>query len=147
MLKKVSIILCIIALMLAACAKSAPAVAENKDFTSACDKSNDGKFIALQGYLRLPDSFTGDQSVVLRMYEANDFSGKPIGVQTEFGKEANQVETVGDQFQDTDLKVHLTNGQIAQFGTKVKVTGKVYFPLVGQDFDCALENLSIELAP
>lgn len=148
MLSRIFIAISLIAFMLTACSQpSAPTVGEDKDFASACDKANDGKRIALTGYLRLPDSFTGDQSVVLRLYEANDFSGKPIGVQTEFGAQANQAEPITTQYTDSDLKVHLANGQLAQFGMKVKVSGKVYFPVVAQEFDCSLENPLVELAP
>ena len=148
MLSRLFVVISLIAFMLTACSKpSAPTVGVDKDFASACDKANDGKRIALTGYLRLPDSFTGDQSVVLRLYETNDFSGKPIGVQTEFGSLANQAEPITDQYSDGDLKVHLGNGQVAQFGTRVKVSGSVYFPAVAQEFDCSLENPLVELAP
>jgi predicted small secreted protein len=147
MSKRILMVFCLVALLLAACGKTAATVGEDASFATACDKTNDGKRIALTGYLRFPDSFTGDQSVVLRMYEADDFNGKPIGVQIEFGKEANQAEPIADQYKDEDLQVHLTNGQTAPFGTKVKVSGKVYFPIVGQEFDCALDNPLVELAP
>ena len=139
---------CLIALILAACGgKAALTEGTSVDFASACDKANDGKRIAIVGYLRFPDSFTGDQSVVLRMYDTNDFSGKPIGVQTEFGTQANQVQMVKDQYTDSDLKVFLAQGQTTKYGDRVKVSGKVYFPLVGQEFDCSLEDPLIELAP
>ncbi len=111
-----------------------------------CDKANDGKRVALTGFLRFPDSFTGNQSVVLRMYETNDFKGKPVGVQTEFGTAANQLNAVTNQYSDEDLKVHLANGQVAGYGMKVKVSGTVYFPTVGQEFACALENPLVELS-
>ena len=137
----------LLVVVLAACGGSAaPTVGEAKDFATACDKANNGKRIAIVGFLRFPASFTGDQSVVLRFYQTADFSGKPVGVQTEIGTKANQVESVPDQFSDKDLKVHQADGQIATIGTKVKVSGKVYFPLVGQDFDCALENPLVEAA-
>jgi hypothetical protein len=128
--------------VLVACGNSnAPATTgEVKTFANVCDKANDGKRVSLVGFLRFPDSFTGEQSVVLRMYETGDFKGKPVGVQTEFGTGVNQLEKVADQYTDEDLKVHLPNGQVAGFGTKVKVSGTVYFPLVGQEFDCALQN-------
>lgn len=132
--------------VLAACGESAPTVGEAAEFAGACDKANDGKRIAIEGFLRFPDSFTGDQSVVLRLYETGQLDGKPVGVQTRFGGEANQVEMVPDQYSDDDLKVHVAGGQLAQFGTKVKVSGKVYYPLVEQDFDCGLENPLVELA-
>ena len=141
----------LIALALAACgqaaAASAPTVGEAQSFSSACDKANSGKRIALTGYLRFPESFTGDQSVVLRLYESDAFGGKPVGVQTAFGGQANQVQMVGDQYKDSDLKVYLAGGQVAPFGTKVRVSGRVYYPLTTQDFACGLENPLVELAP
>jgi hypothetical protein len=145
-LRILTISLSLLVFILAACSEGPPTVGEAKAFTTACDKANDGQRIAVEGYLRLPDSFTGEQSVVLRLYEAADLGGSPIGVQTRFGSEANQVEIVPDQYSDDDLNVHLADGQLAKFGTKVKVSGKVYYPLVGQDFDCGLENPLIELA-
>jgi hypothetical protein len=139
-------ILSLLAFTLVACGDSSPpTVGEARDFTSACAKANDGKRIAVEGYLRFPDSFSGKGSVVLRLYQADDYTGKPIGVQTEIGTAANHVEEVQKQFSDTDLKVHLASGQVSGFGEKVKVSGKVYYPLVAQEFDCALENPLVEV--
>ena len=146
MSRRLLITLSLIVGLLAACSQPAPTVGEAKDFAAVCDKANNGKRVAVEGYLRFPDSFTGDQSVVLRLYETDSFQGKPIGVQTEFGTQTNQVDKVTDQFSDSDLHVHLANGQTAGFGQKVKVSGSVYFPLVGQEFDCALENPLVEAA-
>jgi hypothetical protein len=142
-----AILIGLIALSLAACSQPAPTVGEAQDFATACDKVNDGKRVAVEGYLTFPESISGDQSVILRMYEADDYSGTPIGVEIEFGDQANQVEMVSDQYTDEDLKVHLADGQVAAFGTKVKVSGKVYFPIVSQNFDCGLSNPLVELAP
>jgi hypothetical protein len=143
---RILIALSLIAGVLAACGEPAPTVGEAKAFANVCDKANDGKRVAVEGYLRFPDSFTGDRSVVLRLYESDGFGGKPIGVQIEFGAQPNRLEPVSDQYSDDDLKVHLANGQVAQFGTKIKVSGKVYYPLVAQEFDCGLENPLVELA-
>lgn len=130
---------------LAACSGEAiPASGPIQEFSSVCDKTNDGKVIAVEGYLRFPDSFTGDQSVVLRLYQTSDFTGTPIGVTVELGSKPNQLEPVSDQYTDNDLKVHLADGTIAPFGTKVKVSGKMYYPLVEQVFDCALDNPYVE---
>jgi hypothetical protein len=139
----------LLALALAACSSKTPqppTVGEAKDFGAVCDKANDGKRVAVAGFLRLPDSFTGTQSVVLRLYQANDFAGTPIGVQTKMGSQANQLEYAPKQYTDRDLKVHTADGQVTGFGTKVRVSGNVYFPLVGQEFPCALENPLVELA-
>ncbi len=138
--------LSLVVFALAGCGEAAPTVGEAKEFAAACEKTNDGQRVAVDGYLRLPDSFTGDESVVLRLYETDDFAGTPIGVQIKFGTQANQVELVPDEYRDSDLKVHLADGQVAEFGTRVKVSGKVYFPLVDQDFECGLENPLVELA-
>jgi len=133
----------------AACGSSAPeppTTGEMKDFASLCDKANEGKRVAVTGFLRFPEKFTGTSSVVLRLYESGDYAGAPIGVQTKIGNQANQVELAPKEFTDKDLKVHTSGGQVAGYGTRVRVSGKVYYPLVGQDFKCGLENPLIEPA-
>jgi hypothetical protein len=134
----------LIVLSLAACSEEAPTVGEVKEFAAVCQEANKGKRIAVDGYLRLPDSFSGDSSVVLRLYETAEFAGETIGVQTKIGPEANQMENVPTTYSDEDLKVHLADGQVAGLGAKVKVSGQVYFPIVEQVFACGLENPLIE---
>jgi len=140
----------LLALAFAACGGGAPpeppTAGVATDFASVCDKANEGKRVALNGYPRFPEKFTGTSSVVLRLYEGSDYGGAPVGVQTPIGKQANQAELAPKQYTDKDLKVHTSDGQVASYGTKVRVSGKVYFPLVGQDFKCALENPLIESA-
>ena len=123
-----------------------PTAGEAREFASVCDKANEGKRVAVVGYPRFPEKFSGTSSVVLRLYGGADYAGQPIGVQTPIGKQANQAELAPKEYTDKDLKVHTADGQVAGFGTKVKVSGKVYFPLVGQDFKCSLENPLIESA-
>lgn len=132
----------------AACGGSSgpPTAGEMKDFVSLCDKANEGKRVATIGFLRFPEKFTGTSSVVLRLYGGGDYAGEPIGVQTKIGNQANQVELAPKEFTDKDLKVHTSDGQVAGYGTRVKVSGKVYYPMVGQDFKCGLENPLIESA-
>ena len=139
----------LLALGVAACGggpPEPPTAGEAKDFASACDKANEGKRIAVVGYPRFPEKFTGSMSVVLRLYEGANYAGAPIGVQTPIGKQANQVELAPKEYTDKDLKVHTADGQVAGYGTKIRVSGKVYYPLVGQDFKCSLENPLIESA-
>ena len=123
-----------------------PSAGEMKDFASLCDKANEGKRVAVVGFLRFPEKFTGTSSVVLRLYGSSDYTGAPVGVQTKIGNQANQAELAPKEYSDKDLKVHTSDGQVAGYGTRVKVSGKVYYPLVGQDFKCALENPLIESA-
>jgi hypothetical protein len=123
-----------------------PTAGEMKEFAALCDKANEGKRVAVVGYPRFPEKFSGAMSVVLRLYEGADYAGAPVGVQTPIGRQGNQVELAPKEYTDKDLKVHTADGQVAGYGTKVKVSGKVYFPLVGQDFKCSLENPLIESA-
>ena len=127
-------------------ASEPPTTGEMKDFASVCDKANEGKRVAVVGFPRFPEKFTGTSSVVLRLYGGGDYSGAPIGVQTKIGNQANQAELAPKEYTDKDLKVHTSDGQVAGYGTRVKVSGKLYYPLVGQDFKCALENPLIESA-
>ena len=133
--------------VLAACGDTPPTDGTPTTFAAACAKANDGKRIAVDGYLRFPDSFTDANSVVLRLYETDDFKGEPIGVQTQFGTQANQIAKVADQFKDTDLKVYQANGAVISYGTKVRVSGDVYFPIVAQEFGCSLSNPLVATAP
>ncbi len=84
--------------------------------------------------------------MILRLYETNNYDGAPVGVQIDFGTQANQVKDVTDQYSDSDLTVYLANGQPAAYGTKVKVSGYVYFPATSQDFACGLETPFVESA-
>lgn len=121
-----------------------PTVGELRDFATVCDKANDGKRLAVEGYLRWPKSFTGTTSAVLRLYPTADASGSPIGVQIRIGKEPNQLELPPKQYNDRDLKVHLASGDVAGVETKVRVSGNVYFPTVSGELSCALENPLVE---
>ncbi len=138
------ILIVLLLLALTACSQGPPTVGEEMSFAGACDRANKGERIAVQGYLQLPDSFTGEQSVVLRLYETEAFDGTPIGVQIRFGTDPNQIEQVPLSYDDEDLQVHLADGTLAGYGTPVKVSGRVYFPAVEQDFTCSLENPLLE---
>jgi hypothetical protein len=143
---RLGVIFGLLMLALTGCGDSGPpTVGESVAFADACS-SESGERVAIEGYLRLPDEFTGEQSVVLRMYETDTFDGPPVGVQMRFGSEPNQMDMVPSSYSDDDLQVHVADNQIAGYGTRVKVSGSVYFPMVAQDFACGLENPLVELA-
>lgn len=146
-MRRWSLVLMLCAFTLAACGDTPPTAGTNTAFADACAKANDGKRIAVDGYLRFPESFTDDGSVILRLFQTDSFNGDHIGVQTKFGTQPNQAENVANHFTDEDLKVHQDNGQIVGYGTKVRISGTVYFPLVAQTFPCALENPLVTTAP
>ncbi|MBZ0303082.1 MAG: hypothetical protein K8J31_25270 [Anaerolineae bacterium] len=132
---------------LAACGSDSPPTSgEAIAFEDTCNDGNNGKRLAVEGYLILPDSFTDSTSVVLRLYESADLSGPPIGVQINFGTDPNRIEKVPTSYTDDDLKVHLADGSVVGYTTLVRVSGSVYYPLVGQDFVCGLENPLVERA-
>ena len=139
-----------LALVFVACGGGAPSgpptAGELKEFATVCEKANEGKRVAVVGYPRFPEKFTGTRSVVLRLYGGADYAGSPVGVQAPIGNQANQVELAPKAYTDKDLKLHTSDGGVASYGTKVKVSGNVYFPTVGQDFKCALENPLVESA-
>lgn len=133
-------------LCLVACAPASAGAGELQAFAHACDKANDGKRIAVEGYLRLPDSLTGGGNVELRLYRDLSFTGKPIGVNMRFGDGANQTRNINAPYHDDDLKVHLADGTLVPFGTKLRVSGRMDLPVVQQDFDCELQNVYVEQA-
>ena len=139
------LILCVF--VLAACGDTPPTTGTNTAFADVCAKTNDGKRIAVDGYLRFPESFTDDGSVILRLFQTDAFKGDYIGMQTKFGTQPNQVENVADHSTNADLKVHQGDGQVVGYGTKVRISGTVYFPIVAQEFACALENPLVATAP
>ena len=139
-------ILGVVLALLTACSEEPPTVGEATSFSDVCSRDNDGRRVAVDGYLNFPDVFTRSQSVVMRLHESDAFVGYPIGVQMSFGTELNQIEDVPDEFTNDDLQAHLADGTIAGFGTRVTVSGKVYFPMTEQPFSCALENPLVELA-
>ncbi len=100
----------------------------------------------MRGYLRLPESNTGDFSVMLRLFETPEFTGQPIGVSVRIGPDAHQMDQLPGSYTHSDLKVRAADGTVTGFGDAVRVSGKVYVPMVDQDFACGLENPYIETA-
>ncbi len=139
-------VLIVTSIALIACAPSTAHPGELQTFATACDKPNEGQDIAVEGYLRLPDSFTGSQSIELRLYPDLSFTGKPIGVTMDFGDGPDEALRINSSYHDADLKVRLADGTEVPFGTRVRVSGTMYFPVVPQDFDCGLENVYVQRA-
>lgn len=131
---------------MAACVPASPSAGLLQAFAQVCDQANQGLRVAVEGYLRLPDTLTDTGSVRLRLYRDSTYGGKPIGVSMRFGDGPNQASAIKSSFVDSDLKVHLANGKPVPFGTRLRVSGTVRFPIPPQDFDCELDDLYVELA-
>jgi hypothetical protein len=145
------------AIALVACNEGPPTPGEPRDFSSVCDKANDGHRVAVEGYLRLPDqikvyrSSSGSSQqkiVVVRLWDSSKFQGTPIGVNIDFGTGPNMMDEIPGEyiFTDNDLKVHRADGETAGFGDRVKISGTVYFPtsLADVEFSCGLTNPLVE---
>lgn len=140
------LVIIVVAVCSSACTAAISYPGSLQGFNNACDKPNEGQQIAVEGYLRLPDTLTDSNSVVLRLYPDMSFKAKPIGVNMKFGSGDNEAEKITSSFHDSDLKVRLANGVVAPFGTKVRVSGRMYYPPAPQDFNCGLENPYVEAA-
>jgi hypothetical protein len=153
MKRRVSLAAVSVALALAGCgAQGPPTVGQQVSYANVCDKSNEGKRVAVVGYLRLPQRFKlKEDTASLRLYGVPEYDSRHVRVATPFGTGPNQVRKPGDKYGDLDLQVHLADGGTATFGTPVRVSGDMYIPMVAQTgpdgFDCGLENPLIEKAP
>ncbi len=128
----------------AACAPPSPSPGQLQPFSNACAKSNEGQLIAVDGYLRLPDSLDGGSSVDLRLYPDLTFQSRPIEVVMPVGDGPNHAQRITSPYHDDDLKVHLADGTPVPFGTRLRVSGRVFYPIVPQDFECGLTNVYLE---
>ncbi len=129
---------------LAACAPATAVPGTPEAFIFACDKSNIGEIIAVEGYLRLPPTLDSTRSVMLRLYPDPSFQGKPIGVMMRFGTGPNQAQQINSSYRDEDLKVRLADGREIPFRTRVRVSGRMFVPIQPQDYDCALQDPYVE---
>jgi hypothetical protein len=134
------------ALLISSCSPPIPRPGSLQPFSSACDKSNEGQWIAVEGYLRLPDAFTDSTSIELHLYADPRFDGTPIGVILSFGSGPDQAEKISSSFRDDDLKVHLADGALVPFRTRLRVSGRMAYPITAQPISCLLENPYLESA-
>src|SRR5579864_2257729 len=109
--------LALAAVALVAGSEGPPSVGEPRTFDSVCDKANDGHRVAVEGYLRLPDTITvltnrggssATEILVVRLFQSGTYAGTPIGVNFDTGSGANQMDELPrPSYTDADLKVHL----------------------------------------
>jgi hypothetical protein len=101
---------------------------------------------AVEGYLRLPDILMPGSSVELRLFRDRTFRSTRIAATMPFGNGPNQVIKISSAYQDSNLKIHLADGTLVPFGTRVRVSGLMYYPVIPQDFECGLFDLYIQAA-
>jgi hypothetical protein len=84
--------------LLTGCASEPPTVGKSIELKQACDRSNDGKRVAVEGYLKLPEEIPVDNTIsilleIRRSEDVKKLNGR-VGVWTQYGNEANQVAPV-----------------------------------------------------
>jgi hypothetical protein len=152
--------LCLVVGLLAAAiiagCDEAPTAGAQKTLADVCDHANDGKRVALDGYLSLPSSFTegassGSAPVVIRGDVPE--SGDVTFVWVPYGSGPNAMEKVPDTYSQRDLKVYTKEGASVGYRDKVRISGTVTFPSRrpyevntqgGRLLDCGLNNPLIE---
>ncbi|MBW4662518.1 MAG: hypothetical protein KME15_28060 [Drouetiella hepatica Uher 2000/2452] len=84
--------------VLTGCTNKPPTVGKATELVRACGRSNDGKRIALEGYLKLPDEIPVDNtiSVLLEIRLSKDVKrlNDRVGVWVQYGNETNRVAPV-----------------------------------------------------
>jgi hypothetical protein len=133
-----------------------PTAGAPKTLANVCDRENDGKRVALDGYLSLPSSYTesaSSQSAPVVIRGALAQSGDVTFVWIPYGSGPNAMEKVPDEYSQTDLKVYATDGGAIGYKDHVRVSGTVAFPSQrpydidsagGKLLDCGLNNPLIE---
>lgn len=136
-----------------ACGSTAPPTrGELQPLETACDRANEGKRIAVEGYLTLPDQISGDFSVVLRIHSTPERTARATvstTVRVDPDRKApNTIDNLGTRYSDADLTIRTADGQTLGYQDNVRVSGTVYFPssTAAVEFTCGLDNPLIEQA-
>jgi hypothetical protein len=140
-----------------------PTVGQQASFDRVCDKSNDGKRIAVEGFLKLPEKISSKEkiSLLLEIRPAKEMSPKKLGVWTRYGDKVNQLSFVQSSlgfgkpdkngklsynssrvntYTHQDLKVNTNDGKTVSYLDRVRVSGKVGFPSKSSGYICVLNN-------
>ncbi len=145
-----------------------PTVGQKVSFDRICDRSNDNKRIAVEGFLTLPEKVSSKDnlSVLLEIRSAKDVN-KPgrVGIWTSYGKLANQIAPIDTalrapnstekanlkdlgksklSYTHADLKVTTNDGKSIGYLDRVRISGKVGFPSKVSISPCVLNNPLIE---
>lgn len=135
-------------LLLASCSSEPPTTGTDTPFAEACLQGNEGQRIAITGYVTFPDQINPDQGPVMRLRTEPGLEGESIGISTDWGQSPNKIANLENPstYTDDDLIINLDDGATATANDRVKVSGKMYVPVVPQEFKCALENPKFERA-
>jgi hypothetical protein len=118
-------------------------------FDTVCDTSNEGKRVALEGFLNFPSKFNAKApSIVMRLQGAPTRTSKVIGASFSLNAGSNTIIAPPDKYNENDLKAITHDGKSADYTTRVKVTGVVSYSnsLDSLAFKCLITNTRLEIA-
>lgn len=81
--------------------------------------------VSLEGYFQIPTSVLASDTMLLPMTEKPGGEGGKVPFSTRIGSGNNQVESLPDDFKETDIKVHANDGSLLSKDQKIRVTGKL----------------------
>ena len=117
-------------------------------FEDACNKTNEGKRLMIEGYVDFPVRFdTQDKAVVMRLRPRLASWEYTVGAAAAFGHGPNEVEMPPLNYKNRDLRLHLANGQVVTYWNKVKVSGTMYYTtgVAPGAYTCGLKDTLYEL--
>jgi hypothetical protein len=137
----------LLAMHIAGCGESGPpTVGTTVTFDTVCDKANEDKRVALEGYLDFPNQFKSKEiTIMMRLRHSPFAKDKVVGASVKLGTGPNHVALPPKAFTAKDVKVTANDGKTAGYADKVRVSGTMYYPIMAtQEFKCGLTNTLIE---
>lgn len=110
---------------------------------TACDAGNEGRHVAVDGYLRFPDRLRISRTAQIAMFSAPGGDGDRQRVEFTIGDGPNQLERPALQYTPTSLRVRAADGAEVTINDRVRVTAKVARDGSG----CLLRTPQVEVLP
>lgn len=137
-------------LQITACDSGPPTAGTPVTFATVCDKANEDKRVALEGYLDFPSQFKGKDTTIMMRLRPTPLAkdDRVIGASVKLGTGPNHVELPPRKYTANDLKVTTTDGRTLGAGDRVRISGTMYYPVAtaNVEFKCGLSNTLVESA-